>query len=107
MPAQPIDQLLALRGVDLALDEIASKEAAARTHLTAAQEELARFKELVKDEKRTLDDALKEHKAHDIDLKTRDERIKKYSVQMYEVKTNKEYTALKDEIEKDKVEMSK
>ncbi len=107
MNSQSLEQLLALQKVDLALDELSSREEAARTHLAAAQEELTQFRELVKNEKRLLDDALKEHKMLDIDLKTRDDRIKKYSTQMYEVKTNKEYTALKDEIEKDKAEMQK
>lgn len=107
MNSQALEQLLALQKVDLALDDISSREESARTHLATAQEDLTRFKEQVKTEKRLLDDALKEHKAFDIDLKTRDDRVKKYSVQMYEVKTNKEYTALKDEIEKDKAEMAK
>src|ERR1043166_3286398 len=107
MNSQALEQLLALQKVDLALDDISSREEAARTRLAAAQEELTRFREQVKTEKRVLDDALKEHKTLDIEFKTRDDRMKEYSTQMYEVKTNKEYTALKDEIEKDKVESQK
>lgn len=107
MNSQALEQLLALQKVDLALDDISSREESARTRLAAAQDDLTRFREQVKTEKRVLDDALKEHKVLDIEFKTRDDRMKKYSTQMYEVKTNKEYTALKDEIEKDKVESQK
>jgi predicted nucleic acid-binding Zn-ribbon protein len=97
---QALEQLAALTAIDVALDGLAAREAAARARAEEAKRDLERFRERIKAEKRQLDDVLKERKAIELDVKQREEQIKKYSAQMYEVKTNKEYAALKDEIEK-------
>jgi len=104
---QDLEQLLALQRVDLALDTIAKREEEARARLKAGQEDLARIKVEAENEKRLLNDALKEHKTLDLDLKKNEDEVKKYSTQMYEVKTNKEYLALKEEIDKRKADAAK
>ncbi len=104
---QDLEKLLALQAVDVGLDDVSRREAEARARLDAAQHAVAEFKELVKQEKKLLDDALKEHKTIEIEVKTQEEKVKKYTGQMYEVKTNKEYTALKEEIDKAKGESGK
>lgn len=107
MIAGELERLQELKRLDLALDEIARKETAAKTRLAESVAHLEAAREAQKSGKKLLDDALKEHKTHDLDLKKSEEQVKKHSTQMYEVKTNKEFTALKDEIDKGKAENQK
>ena len=107
MVTEELEQLRALQEVDLALDGCASREADARARLKNSQDELQQFKDQTAQDKKLLDDTLKEHKMLDLELKKHEEQIKKYTTQMYEVKTNKEYTALKVEIDKGKTESLK
>lgn len=39
------------------------------------------------------------HKEKEVDLQAKEDSIKKYQIQLYQVKTNKEYSSLKNEIE--------
>ncbi len=107
MIAGELEALQALKRLDLSLDDAARREEAARLRLRESTAQLASAREVQKTEKKLLDDALKEHKTLDLDLKKGEEQVRKYSTQMYEVKTNKEYTALKDEIDKAKGESQK
>ncbi|MEK7476688.1 MAG: C4-type zinc ribbon domain-containing protein [Candidatus Coatesbacteria bacterium] len=107
MITEELQKLLALQAVDTALDGCARREADAHARLSASHATIEQFRQQIKDEKRFLDDALKEHKTLEIDIKGREEQVKKYTAQMYDVKTNKEYTTLKDEIEKAKGENMK
>lgn len=107
MITQDLDRLLALQTVDVGLDDVARREAEARARLAAAKLGLDAFRETVKQEKKLLDEALKEHKTVEIEIKAKEDQVKKYTGQMYEVKTNKEYTALKEEIDKSRAESSK
>ncbi len=104
MVTQELEQLLALQRLDLALDDIASREESARARLKTEKEQLEQFKAQAANEKKHLDDTLKEHRMLDLDLKKYEEQVKKYQTQIYEVKTNKEYTALKEQIDKGKTE---
>ena len=107
MITQDLEKLLALQAVDVGLDVVSGREAAARARLDAAKHAVDEFRETVKLEKKLLDEALKEHKAIELEIKQKDDQTKKYTGQMYEVKTNKEYTALKEEIDKAKGESGK
>jgi uncharacterized protein len=61
-------------------------------------------------ELKKLEDALKtlqlKRKEKEGDLESKEGTIKKYQTQMYQVKTNKEYTALQEEIERAKADNS-
>jgi len=107
MITEELQKLLALQSVDAGLDGCARREADAHARLAASHASLEQFRRQIKDEKKGLDDALKERKVLEIDIKGREEQVKKYTAQMYDVKTNKEYTALKDEIERAKGENQK
>lgn len=107
MITRELEQLLALQETDSALAEMARREEAARARLAREKDDLEAFREEAAAEKKLLDEALKEHKSLDLDLGKIEEQTRKYSTQMYDVKTNKEYTALKDEIDKNKAEASK
>jgi len=107
MVTQELAQLLALQETDTALADVSRHEEEAHTRLRDGKGQLERFKEQMAAEKKQLDEALKEHKSLDLDLKKFEDQTKKYSTQIYEVKTNKEYTALKDEIDRGKAECQK
>ena len=107
MITEELQQLIALHAVDASLDACARRETDAHARLTAAHASLEQFREQIKNEKRFLDDSLKEHKTLEIDIKGREDQVKKYTAQIYDVKTNKEYTTLKEEIEKAKGENAK
>ncbi len=100
MIQQELQELLALRNIDLALDELTRRENGLRVRLAEGEAKLASARQAVQVEKHALDEAMKQHKTLDLDLKQREEQVKKHTAQMYEVKTNKEYTALKEEIER-------
>lgn len=105
MIQRELDELLALRNIDLILDELTRREHGLRVKLAEGQGRLVAARQAVQNEKHSLDEILKQHRLLDLDLKQREEQIKKHTSQMYEVKTNKEYTALKEEIERDSGEM--
>ena len=56
-------------------------------------------KQLVAAEEKLLTDLQLKRKAKEVDLETKEGTIKKYQVQLYQVKTNKEYQSLQKEIE--------
>ncbi len=103
MIKEALEKLLALTSADVALDDLARREVEARARLESVKAALEAFRTQVKEEKRQLDDVMKEKKMVELDVKTREDQIKKYSTQMYDVKTNKEYTTMQDEIAKAKV----
>ena len=107
MVTEELEQLRALQEVDLALDGCSSREADARTRLKNSQDEVKQAKDQIAQGKKLLDDTLRKHKMLDLELQKHEEQIKKYGTQMYEVRTNKEYTALKEEIDKGKAESLK
>ena len=104
MISQELGQLLELQRIDLALDDADRRESEEKARLKQAQESVESARNKAKETKKAVDDLLKERKALELEFQGRDNQIKKYNSQLYEVKTNKEYTALKDEIEKNKAE---
>lgn len=103
MIKEALEKLLALTSADVALDDLARREVEARARLDSVKSALEAFRNQVKEEKKQLDEVMKEKKLIELDVKTREDQIKKYSTQMYDVKTNKEYTAIQEEIAKAKV----
>ncbi len=102
MIKEALEKLLALTSADVALDDLARREVEARARLASLKAALEAFREQVKEEKKQLDEVMKEKKLVELDVMSREDQIKKYSTQMYDVKTNKEYTAMQDEIAKAK-----
>jgi len=100
----PIDRelglLLSLREVDVELDEVSRGEAEARARLDAAQKNFHSDKDQAALDKKAIDDGLKNKKLMELELKTKEEQKKKYAGQLYEVKTNEQYRAMQEEMEK-------
>jgi hypothetical protein len=105
--SQELSLLLALQKTDEGLDDLGRRDRDAQARLDSSRASLETLKEAVKQEKKALDDTLKAHKLLDLELKGHDEKVKKYQGQLYEVKTNKEYTALKEEIDRAREEIRK
>ena len=104
MVSQELGQLLELQRIDLALDEAGRKESEEHARLKQALEFLETTRNGAKEARKTVDDLLKQRKALELEFQNRENQVKKYNSQLYEVKTNKEYTALKEEIEKNKAD---
>ena len=107
MVSQELSLLLALQKTDEGLDDLGRRERAAQAELDSLRTSLEQLKETTKQEKKALDEALKAHKFLDLELKSHEEKVHKYQGQLYEVKTNKEYTALKEEIDSARQEIQK
>lgn len=69
------------------------------THLAAQRQRLTELEE----QSKTLQT---QHKTQELDLGSREEKIKKLQAQLFQVKTNKEYTAMQKEIEGAKADNS-
>lgn len=100
----PIDRelglLLSLREVDVELDEVSHAETGARERFSAAQSAFLHDKEQATQDKKAIDEGLKQRKLMELELKNKDEQKKKYAAQLYEVKTNEQYRAMQEEMEK-------
>jgi len=100
----PIDKdlglLLSLREVDLELDEVSHEETDARSRLNIAQTKFLHDKEQATLDKKAVDEGMKQKKLLELELKSKEEQKKKYAGQLYEVKTNEQYKAMQEEMEK-------
>jgi len=100
----PIDRelglLLSLREVDVELDEVSHGEADARARLDSARSNFLNDKEQATLDKKAIDEGMKQRKLMELELKSKDEQKKKYAAQLYEVKTNEQYRAMQEEMEK-------
>jgi len=100
----PIDRelglLLSLREVDVELDEVSRGEADARARLATAQSNFLHDKEQAALDKKAIDEGLKNRKLLELELKNKDDQKRKYAGQLYEVKTNEQYRAMQEEMEK-------
>jgi predicted nucleic acid-binding Zn-ribbon protein len=100
----PIDRelglLLSLREVDVEIDEVSHGEADALSRLDIAKTRFLADKEQAASDKKAIDDGLKQRKLLELELKSKDEQKKKYAGQLYEVKTNEQYRAMQEEMEK-------
>ena len=105
---RPILQtLIELKNVDSELMQLQK----IRGNLPQQVEALKKKLDLVKSEfsttKNEFDGALKERLACETDIKTLNEKLKKYNEQIYTVKNNKEYDAITVEIETKESEINK
>ena len=81
--------------------------------LESIPEKLKEFNKILEEKSanlKNLEDESKnvqvKHKEKEVDLKTKEETIKKHQGQLYQIKTNKEYTALEKEIGSVKADVS-
>jgi hypothetical protein len=103
---EQIDKLIKLQEIDLKIIDLKSE----KRQLPKIMEELQQEASLINSQIHNVEEELKrlkiEHKEKELELQGKENEIKKYNVQLYQVKTNKEYTALQAEIESLKADCS-
>jgi predicted nucleic acid-binding Zn-ribbon protein len=101
-----LDTLRKLQDVDGELYKLRQQQRQKPQELEAAQQKVAAQQVVVK----TADGQLKtlqlKHKEKEIELSTKETQIKKLQGQLFQVKTNKEYTAMQHEIDQSKADIS-
>ncbi|MFH1279865.1 MAG: C4-type zinc ribbon domain-containing protein [Candidatus Eisenbacteria bacterium] len=96
---EQIGKLLRLQAVDRRLRELEKDLAELPEHLREAKEALAEREAELGAVKGEVEKAILAQKATEGELEKNTEQIRKYNRQLFEVKNNKEYTALRSEIE--------
>ena len=101
---ETLEKLIELQSIDSGYDELEKHRQAFIDQLDLNQGRLTALKNLLSDEKKAQEALSKLRKTHEIEVGTIDNRLTRYQTQLDEVKSNKEYEALKIEIEKCKTE---
>jgi predicted nucleic acid-binding Zn-ribbon protein len=91
--------LIKLQEIDSEITRLKIREKALPGEKESLEEELERFEETVKEEKKRLDDLNNTHGEKEKDLRIGIENAKKTKSRLLEVKTNKEYEATLKEID--------
>jgi len=99
MVQEQIDILIKLQKIDAEIYKLREEKTEKPKEKQAKQEEFARKNKTLGDREDELKSLQLKRKEHEIDLETKEKEIKKYQSQLFQVKTNKEYTALQTEIE--------
>jgi uncharacterized protein len=92
---------------DSGLDELERIKKGLLQEMTTLDSNVTSLKGQLQTEKKVLENLQKERKTIEIEIGTLDNKITKYLGQQNEVKSNEQFTALKQEIEKSKEEKAK
>lgn len=93
-----LEVLKSLQECDDAIAELRKQQEEIPGQIAALEQALVQKQAGVKDQETLLHQKQVQRKELEIDLEENKEKIKKYKLQLYQVKTNKEYTALLHEI---------
>jgi len=96
---EQLDLLWELQKIDLDLKSIKAERDRTPKELKKLDEKLNIEKERIQKEKERVELLEKERRKKELDLSSKQEKIKREEARMFEVKTNKEYQALLSEIE--------
>ena len=102
-----LKELVELQTIDSGLDELERIKKGLQQESTTLDANLTILKNKIQDEKKNLEDLLKQRKILEIEAATLDSKVTKYLGQQNEVKSNEQFLALKQEIEKSKEEKGK
>ena len=94
-----IETLIKLQKIDAQIYEFEQEKAAKPVQKQALEEGFAQEKQTLKDREDELKSLQLKRKEYEIDLGSKEKEIKKYQTQLFQIKTNKEYTSLQKEIE--------
>ncbi|MEW6686498.1 MAG: C4-type zinc ribbon domain-containing protein [Candidatus Edwardsbacteria bacterium] len=92
-------RLYQLQMIDNRINELFQKQKDLPEQVVTLQKLLQRREEELAIKKRQLQEVQKKRRSAEQDLEENNEKIKKYQAQLFQVKTNKEYTAILHEIE--------
>jgi len=104
---ESLQQLVVLQKTDSGLDELEKHKKNFLQEIAGLDGAVNELKKRIQDEKKVQDDLLKKRKTLEIEIGTFDSKIAKYQSQEVEVKSNEQFAALKQEIEKAKEEKAK
>ena len=96
---EQLASLLRLQEIDSRIYELSRQKKEKPLELEVARKKRDLQKQLVSGEEKLLTDFQVKRKAREMDWETKEGAIKKYQLQLYQVKTNKEYQSLQKEIE--------
>src|SRR5579871_1863350 len=93
--AEALEKLVELQATDSGLDELERLKKGFRQEITVLESHVAELKNRIQSEKKALEDLAKQRKTLEIEAGTLDTKITKYLGQQNEVKSNEQFTALK------------
>ena len=96
---EQLASLLRLQEIDSKIYVLTRQKKEKPLELEAARKKRDLQKQLLTGEEKLLTELQMKRKAKEVDLETKEGMIKKYQVQLYQIKTNKEYQSLQKEIE--------
>jgi predicted nucleic acid-binding Zn-ribbon protein len=96
---EDLQHLISLQGIDASLASASIQKQEVPGKIARLDQNFDFLRERVDEEKRRLDELLKEHRAKEDSLKRGIEHLKKTKERLLEVKTNKEYQAMLKEID--------
>ena len=105
--AETLERLVELQKTDSGLDDLERMKKGFAQEMTTLDTNVTALKTQVQAGKKALEDLQKLRKTCEIEVGTHDSKISKYLGQQNEVKSNEQFTALKNEIEKSKEEKAK
>jgi predicted nucleic acid-binding Zn-ribbon protein len=105
--AETLQKLVELQKTDSGFDELERIKKGFLQEIATLEANLLALKNHVQDEKKAMEDLLKQRKTQEIEAGTLETKISKYLGQQNDVKSNEQFTALKQEIEKSKEEKAK
>jgi len=101
-----LDQLIRLQDIDSEIFRIESEKAQKPTYIQELKDVLQTKKTGIEEAENNLKALQVKHKEKELELAGKEEEIKKLQTQLYQLKTNKEYTAMMTEIERHKADNS-
>lgn len=111
MPIESVEDnikaLIQVQNADHSIDELARERQAALDAIQQAENQLKANQQKLEDDRKALLELQKQQKAMEIETASLDTKAAKYQTQLFEVKSNKDYDALKAEIEHSKTEKAK
>jgi predicted nucleic acid-binding Zn-ribbon protein len=101
-----LDQLKKLQELDAELYRLRQQQRQKPKELEQAKQSVAAQQASAKQKEDVLKGVQLKHKEKEIELSTKEAHIKKLQGQLFQVKTNKEYTAMQHEIDQHKADIS-
>ena len=101
-----IESLRKLQAVDAELYRLRNEQQQKPLLLERSQQLLAEEQAKAQSLEARLKASQIQHKAHELELLTQEANLKKLQAQLFQVKTNKEYTAMQHEIDQSKADVS-
>ena len=104
---EALEKLVELQATDSGLDELERLKKGFAKEITALDGQVIGLKTKIQDEKKAQEELVKQRKGLEIEAGTLENKITKYQGQQNEVKSNEQFTALKQEIERSREEKGK